>query len=279
MLTLAGIDVRAVSVGGLETCIELPGLKLAFDIGRCPPTAIALPHILFTHAHVDHMGGVAHHLAMRDLLGMKPATYHVPEEDHEAFQLLLAAWRRLDRADLPCSVRPVRPGSSHPVGRGLEARAFRSVHRVPTLGYAIVRRVERLRSDLRGCPASEIRALRARGEPVTEGEERVEVAFCGDTTIAVVERQPLVRAARLLILECTFLDARVSVERARRSGHVHLDEIVDRASLFEGNEAILLTHFSQRYGRDEIVRILDERLPRALRGKVTPLLPTSPWAS
>ena len=49
-----------------------------------------------------------------------------------------------------------------------------------------------------------------------------------------------------MILECTFLDDRVSVAECRAKGHVHLDEIVERADLFE-NEAILLTHFSARY--------------------------------
>ena len=32
--TLAGLDVEAHSVGGLETCIHLPELRVAFDIGE-----------------------------------------------------------------------------------------------------------------------------------------------------------------------------------------------------------------------------------------------------
>jgi hypothetical protein len=41
MLTLAGIDVDGISIGGLETCIDLPGLKVAFDMGRAPDFAVA----------------------------------------------------------------------------------------------------------------------------------------------------------------------------------------------------------------------------------------------
>ena len=77
-----------------------------------------------------------------------------------------------------------------------------------------------------------------------------------------------------MILECTFLDDRVSVAECRAKGHVHLDEIVERADLFE-NEAILLTHFSARYSSTEIVALLDAKLPPALRERVTPLLPGS----
>lgn len=275
--TLAGIDVRAVSVGGLETCIELPTFKLAFDIGRCPPTAAQMARVFFTHAHVDHMGGVAHHLSMRDLLGMAPPEYYVPAANEAAFHALLDAWRRLDRGELPCQVIPVCPGDRLPVGKNLAMHAFKAPHRVTALGYALVRSVERLRPELGSLTGSQIRDLRARGEAVTRVEERVEVAFCGDTLIQVVDREPLVRTARLLILECTFLDGRVGVDRARRTGHVHLDQIVERAHLFE-NERILLTHFSQRYSPDQIVRLLDERLPPALKERVVPLLPEPPWA-
>ena len=34
MLRLSGHEVEAVSVGGLETCIQLPGWDLALDIGN-----------------------------------------------------------------------------------------------------------------------------------------------------------------------------------------------------------------------------------------------------
>ena len=79
------------------------------------------------------------------------------------------------------------------------------------------------------------------------------------------------RTARLLILESTFVDDRVSVAECRAKGHVHLSEVAERAELFE-NEAILLTHFSPRYKRAEILAALDATLPTGLRERVTPLL-------
>jgi ribonuclease Z len=144
---------------------------------------------------------------------------------------------------------------------------------VPCQGYALTQRRKKLRPELAGLPGAEIHRRRLAGEEVTEELETVEVAFTGDSLIEVVDREPLVRTAKLLIIEVTFLDERVSVESARSKGHIHLDEIVARADLFE-NEALLFTHFSARYDAADIARILDARLPPGLRERVTPLAPS-----
>jgi len=271
-----GETIRAVSVGGFETCIELPRWKLCLDIGRCPPTATRYPRVLFTHAHTDHMGGVIHHCATRDLMRMPPPRYWVPAEDADAFRELLEVWRRLDRSALPCSVHPVRPGDRIGLGGERWAQAFRAFHRVPALGYALGTTRRKLRPDLAGAAREEIVARREAGEVIHETREVVEIAFCGDTTIEVVEREPLVRQAQILLLEVTFLDDRVSVERARLKGHIHLDEVVERADLFD-NEAILFTHVSARYGLEEAHDILRRRLPPDLAERVSLLVSTPPW--
>lgn len=269
-LTLAGIDVVAVSVAGIETCIEIPGWQLCFDLGRCPASAVKRRRVCLTHAHVDHLGGLVHHVSQRDLYGMPPATYHVPAHALSGVETLLRTWRALDRSELPAELVPVSAGEVLEVGPRRRIQVFRSYHRVPTLGYALVREREQLRADLVGRSDEEIRAARARGEVVSTSGQLVEVVFCGDTRIDVVDREPLVRTAKLLILECTFLGPE-GHDRARRTGHVHLDEIAERADLFE-NEAVLLTHFSQRYAPREI-REAVARLPARLRSRVVPLLP------
>lgn len=276
MIELAGQTVRAVSVGGLETCIELPNYKLCFDIGRCPPTAVRYRNVLFTHAHTDHMGGVVHHCATRDMQSMPPPTYAVPAEIAEPFSDMMAAWRRLNHTALPHELLPVRPGDVLPLGKGRRAHVFRAIHRVPSVGYAICSERRSLRPDLVGLPGREIQARRQAGEEITVSNDVVEVAFCGDTVIDVVDREPLVRQARLLILEVTFLDDRVSVERARSQGHIHLDEVAARADLFE-NEALLFTHRSVRYGDAEARRLVAERLPAHLAERVTLLSTLGDW--
>lgn len=270
-MRLAGHHVEALSIGGIETCIQLPELDLCFDIGRCPHAAVKRRRVLLTHTHMDHAGGIAYHAATRDLYKVPPPTWYVPRENAADLAALLEVWRRLDGSTLPATLVACGPGDTLDLGKGWRARPFRSPHRVPTQGYALCRAKSRLRADLKGRTEVELRQLRAAGEAVSETTEVVEVVFTGDTLPEVIEREAAVRSARLLVMECTFLDERVPVEKARGSGHIHLDELLERADLFE-NEAILLTHFSARYSDEQIVSTLNRRLPRHLRDRVTPLL-------
>ena len=272
MLQLKGISVDAISVGGLETCIRLPGMGVAFDIGRCPRAAVHTDTLLFTHAHIDHMGGIVWHAATRSLMHMKPPTYLVPRENVEAIEALFDASRRLDQSELPHTLVPIGPGEEYALGPGLVVRPFRSIHVVPCQGYTIYEQRKKLKAQYQGLPQREIRDLRVeQGIEVTEIIEAPAVDFTGDTLIDVVEREEVVRKARLLIMEVTFVDERVSVEKCRGRGHIHLDEVAERADLFE-NEALLFTHFSARYKAEDILAALDDKLPASLRERVTPLL-------
>ena len=54
-LNIEGYPVGGLSIGGHETCIIFPSLKVAFDIGRCPPRAVSQDFLLISHAHMDHI--------------------------------------------------------------------------------------------------------------------------------------------------------------------------------------------------------------------------------
>jgi len=54
-LDVGGFSIEGVSVGGQETCVMLPALKVAFDIGRCPKRAVDQDFLFITHAHMDHI--------------------------------------------------------------------------------------------------------------------------------------------------------------------------------------------------------------------------------
>ena len=55
------------------------------------------------------------------------------------------------------------------------------------------------------------------------------------------------------------------------AGGLHIRR-VDRSFMASQNEAILLTHFSQRYSAEAIIQHLDKTLPAGLRSRCTPLL-------
>lgn len=52
---LEGYTIEGLSIGGHETCVIVPELKCAFDIGRCPARAVAMNFLFITHAHLDHI--------------------------------------------------------------------------------------------------------------------------------------------------------------------------------------------------------------------------------
>jgi len=271
-LELAGTVVRARSVAGIETCIELPGHRLCFDIGRCTDQAAARCRtILCTHAHVDHLGALPHHVARRAMWRLPPTRLVVPATEVEAVERLLQGWRELARTELPCEVVPAEAGEEIPLGKGRSARPFRSSHRVPTLGYALIRRGQRLRSELEGMAGPQIAARRASGETVTEPFERIEVAFTGDTRAVVLDREPWLERARLLIIECTFLDGDGAEQRADRTGHVALPQLAARAHRLVQPD-VLLTHFSSRYSPDRIRDAVARCLPADLVDRVTLLV-------
>jgi len=269
-LEIAGHELVALSVGGLETCHFFPRLKLAFDIGRCPEPVLNCRTILFTHAHMDHMGGVAYHAATRALRNLPSPRYVVPPHCTSDFERLFEVWRALDRSDMRHETIELAPGAEYVLPNGYRARPFRALHSAPCQGYGIWSRREKLLEEFQGRPGEELARLKRHGTVVTRTVDQAEVAFCGDTLIEVVEREEVVRTARLLLLECTFVDDKISVAEARSKGHVHLYEIAERAELFR-NEAILLTHFSARHSAREIEQALDRHLPSGLRGRVRAL--------
>lgn len=277
MLRLAGIDIDAISLGGLRTCIQLPGMDLAFDMGCCPESAVSRRTVLFTHAHMDHMGAVNMHCATRALMGMKTPTYVLPPGTEAPFRAMMDAWGKLDGTAMKYNAKVLAPGEELPLKRGIIARPFRTVHRVVSQGYILYQRKRKLRPEWIGRPGPEIAAARARGEDVVDEVEEPSVAFTGDTRIDALDAHPEAYRTRVLIMEVTFHDEQVSVRRCRAMGHIHLDEVIERADRFE-NQAILFTHRSARYGESQARKILDARLPPQLRARVT-LLPDPPRLS
>jgi ribonuclease Z len=273
MVRLAGIEVRGVSLGGIQTCLDLPELKLCFDLGRIHDWCVPRECILFTHAHMDHMGGIAQHVALRHLQRLSAPRYVVPREIAGDVAALLEAWRRLDRSELECRVIPLAPGEELTLGSNWIARPFRSPHRVLTQGYALWSKKRKLSPSYAHLSQPEILRLKASGIEPTVWVETPEFVFTGDTLVEVVETQEVVRKARVLALEVTFLDERVSVAECRAKGHTHLDEVIERAELFR-NEALLLTHFSSRYTEADVTRILAQRLPERLRERCVAFVPS-----
>jgi ribonuclease Z len=262
------MNLSGVSVAGVETCIEVPSLGLLFDLGRCTRNAVNVPVVLVSHGHLDHIGAIPQHAARRALMKMGESTYVVPEVIRPYVERLFEVAGALDGHPIPRRVISLRLGDEFPLGKGRWVRPFRTFHRVPSQGYTIWERRHRLRDEFRDSPGTRLAELKSQGVEIEERNDVALVSFTGDTRIEALEQNPELQQTETLVMECTFLDERVSVADARTMGHVHLDEIVERGDLLPRGK-VVLSHFSARYDELEIERSLDERVPEDFRPRIS----------
>jgi ribonuclease Z len=206
---------------------------------------------------------------------MAPPTYVVPKAIADNVENLLDAFRRLDGSDLAANIVGIGPGESLNLSQGMVVRPLRAYHRVPCQGYALMEVRRHLKPELVGQGREVIMAARERGDDINVVTEHPKVVFSGDTKIEFLDNNPLAQQADLLIMEVSFIDDRVSVKSSRENGHIHIDELAERAELFK-NKAILFTHLSARYRQKEALDAIDKKLPPELRERVT-LVPRPDW--
>jgi ribonuclease Z len=256
------VELSGFSTAGVETSVEVPSLGVLLDIGRCSRSAVNQAVVLVSHGHLDHVGAIVQHAARRAMMGMSEGTYLVPAPVAGDVERLFNAAGTLDGGAVPRRIVPLAPGEAFPLGKTRFVRPFETFHRVPSQGYTVWEHRHRLRPALRDLDGAELGRRRRAGEPVDEPHDVALLAFTGDTRVDVLERVPELHEAETLVIEATFLDARVSVEDARRMGHVHLDELAAREDLLPPNN-VVLHHFSARYTREEIGTLCARALPRA----------------
>ena len=271
-MTVAGIPFRGVSIAGRETWFHVPSLDLAFDVGRRPAAIVPAPHLFLSHAHLDHAGGLAYWASQRRLLRLAHARVFADPATVPAWREILALHAGLEGVEYHVSIEGLAPGETFDLRRDLSVTAFRVDHRVPTLGFVASEVRRRLVPAWQGRSEDDIREALARGEPVTQRSPRPLVAFSGDTGIGFFSSAPRKAfEAKVLLLECSFVAPEDS-SRARHYGHLHVDDVAERAELFE-NEAVVLTHLTLRATPDELRRAIARRLPPALASRAVPFLP------
>jgi ribonuclease Z len=180
---------------------------------------------------------------------------------------MLAAWETLDSGRQECNIIGMSPGDRVDISGDQFVSAFATSHPVPSRGYVVWERRQKLREEFAGLPGAELKALRESGAELTREVAVPLVCYTGDTGPGGLDADPAVYESKILITELSFARAEHSRERIHAYGHLHLDDFAERASRF-CNELIIVGHVTSRDEPIDFQRWVDERLPPDLRRRV-----------
>ncbi len=266
-LTHAGLTVEGYSRAAVQSYWRVPELKVGFDLGAQPWDFMGTPTWFVTHTHLDHVAALPVYVARRRMMKMDPPTVYVPAESVEDVKKLLHVMQRLDRGRQLCELVGVEAGQEVELSRDHVVTAWATAHTIPSRGYVVWERRNKLKEEFQGLPGEKIRDLRLSGMAVTREVRLPLVAYTGDTAPAGLDACPAAYEAKVLITELSFIRAAHRRDKIHKFGHMHLDDFLERADRFR-NELVIAAHFSTRYHPSEVRKMLEKKLPPALQAKM-----------
>jgi len=260
--THGGVHVAGFSLAGEETFIICPELNLGFDLGRAPREVVSIDHIFLSHGHMDHAAGVAYYFSQRMFVDNQPGHLYAPELLLGPIRRLLRTWGDIDGHEPPAHLHAAAPGVDVPLRRDLLVRPFEVNHscrlsdgtRLKSLGFTAIEVRQKLKDEFRDMTGPRLVELKSRGVEITRRLELPLVTYCGDTAPGPFLQLDFVRNSRILLLECTFVEADHR-DRARAGSHMHVDDLREVYPQLN-NERIVLTHLSRRTPLSEARRVI-----------------------
>lgn len=258
-----GLTIEGYSRAAVQTYWRVPELKLGFDLGAQPWRFMGTPTWFLSHGHLDHAAALPVYVARRRMMKMAPPSIYLPQVTVESVEALLRCWQRLDRGRMPCNLVGVESGQEIELSREHVVSVFETQHTLPSVGFVVWDRRRKLQEKFHGLSGDKIREIRLSGTDVTTEVRYPLVAYLGDSAPGGLDACPAVYKARVLIMELTFVAPHHRREQIHKYGHMHLDDLVERADLFQ-NELVIASHFSTRYHPKQIRYWVKRSLPSAL---------------
>lgn len=262
-----GLTVEGYSRAAVQSYWRIPELKIGFDLGAHPWEFMGTPHWFLTHMHLDHFAALPVYIARRRMMKMDPPIIHLPAYAMDDVKKILHLFQRLDRGRMNYELVGVEPGMEFSMSKEIVVTTIPTTHTIPSFGYIIWDRRNKLKEEFIGLPGDKIRDLRLSGVEITREIRTPLVAYTGDTSPPGMDACEALFQAKILITEMSFIRAKHRREKIHKYGHLHLDDFIERADRFQ-NELIICAHASTRYHNDEILRTVEKRLPLSLKSKL-----------
>jgi len=266
-MTHGGLTVEGYSRAAVQSYWRIPELKVGFDLGAQPWDFMGTQNWFISHTHLDHIAALPVYVARRRMMKMEPPRVFIPAEAAEDVRRLLQIMQRLDRGRQICDLVSVEPGQEIELSREHVVTVWPTVHTIPSVGFVIWDRRNKLKEEYVGLAGEQIRDLRLGGTAVTREVRTPIVAYTGDTSPAGLDACPAAFDAKILITELSFIRKNHRREKIHKFGHMHLDDFLEREHLFK-NEVIIAGHFSTRYHPNEVRKLLETKLTDGLKQKL-----------
>lgn len=262
-----GLTIEGYSRAAVQTYWRIPELKLGFDLGAQPWSFMGTENWFVSHGHLDHIVALPVYVARRRMMKMEPPTIYLPANMVEPCQRIMRMFSRMDRGRMPCELKPLEGGEEIELSRELVVTTSVTQHTVPSLGYIVWERRNKLKPEYRDLSGEEIRDIRLSGQEVTDEVRQPILAYAGDTAPAGLDSCPAMYEAKILICEMTFVSPEHRKEKIHKFGHMHLDDFVERRERFQ-NEVVIAAHLSTRYHVRTVQKLVKKALPDMLDGRL-----------
>lgn len=242
--TFGDTRLLGYSLGGEESVLIAPELNVAFDVGRAPREVIPIENICITHGHMDHAAGVAYYFSQRGFLGLEGGRVIIHRDLAQHIQRLMAIWADIEGHPSPGTVEGVDHLEDVELRRGLVVRAFSVNHSASALGFSVIEKRHKLKTEFVGKSGPQLVELKKQGFAIEEHVEVTLLTYTGDTALGKFLELPFVRSSKLVLLECTFFD-REHMDRARAGRHIHVNDLPTAFAALPHSQ-IVLTHTTRR---------------------------------
>jgi ribonuclease Z len=259
--------VQGNSLAGVRTAITLPQHSVAFDVANGLPHVLSMKKYFISHGHMDHAAGVPYIISQKSLQNIKGTQFYMPEELVEPLSEIIKLWGKIEGHQYNFEFIGLNKNDEVKLNDSFFVKAFKTTHRVPSLGYTLFEQKKKLKPEFRNTIKNELIQLKKNNIAIENTEQKPIFSFTGDTTVDVFQECSWLLNSQVLFIEVTYLDERKSIEHSRKWGHIHLDELLPIVAQAKC-EKIVFIHASSRYSPRELTNIFNNRIPDDLKPKV-----------